>query len=115
MGRKPAIYWKNAPKEVQDYIVLAILKSYSGQDQIMRDEAIRSCGITGQTIMLAVKSMGYDSYPMIGFDPKKGGSLINLPKDQYHLHDDNHWKGSKRSPTGGGQLSLSDVVIMDHF
>ena len=32
-----------------------------------RDEAMRSCGIAGQTLMLAAKAMGYDSCPMIGF------------------------------------------------
>ena len=44
---------------------------YEGKDQLQRDEAMRSCGIAAQTIMLAAKSMGYDSNPMIGFDPQK--------------------------------------------
>jgi nitroreductase len=113
--KNPARYWKNAPKEVQDYIVPAILKSYRGQNQLMRDEAIRSCGIAAQTIMLAVKSMGYDSCPMIGFDPKKVGSLINPPKDHTVCMMITIGKAVKKAQPRGGQLPLSDVVITDHF
>jgi len=113
--KNPARYWKNAPKEVQNCIVPAILKSYSGQDQFMRDEAIRSCGIAAQTIMLAVKSMGYDSCPMIGFDPKEVGSLINLPRDHMICMMITIGKAVKEAQLRGGQLPLSDVVIMDHF
>ena len=113
--KNPARYWENAPKEVQDYIVPAILKSYRGQDQFIRDEAIRSCGIAAQTIMLAVKSMGYDSCPMIGFDPKEVGNLINLPEDHVICMMITIGKAVKEAQPRGGQLPLSDVVIMDHF
>lgn len=113
--KNPSRYWKNAPKEVQDYIVPAILKSYSGQDQFMRDEAIRSCGIAAQTIMLATKSMGYDSCPMIGFDQKEVESLINLPKDHIICMMIAIGKAVKEAQLRGGQLPLRDVVITDHF
>ncbi|QLH08230.1 nitroreductase family protein [Candidatus Nitrosotenuis sp. DW1] len=113
--KNPERYWKNAPKEVQDYIVPAILKSYSGQDQLMRDEAIRSCGIAAQTIMLASKSMGYDSCPMIGFDPKEVGNLINLPKDHIICMMITVGKAVKEAQPRGGQLPLSDVAVTDHF
>ncbi|HSA98329.1 MAG TPA: nitroreductase family protein [Candidatus Nitrosotenuis sp.] len=113
--KNPARYWKNAPKEVQDYIVPAILETYRGQDQFMRDEAIRSCGIAAQTIMLAVKSMGYDSCPMVGFDPKRVGALINLPEDHMICMMITIGKAAKEAQPRGGQLPLSDVVITDHF
>ncbi len=68
--KDPARYWKNAPKSTQDYLVPAIIEAYKGQDQFQRDEAIRSCGMAAQTIMLAAKAMDYDSCPMIGFIPE---------------------------------------------
>ena len=77
----PGQYWKNATKEAQDFLVPAIGPFYEGKEQLQRDEAMRSCGIAAQTIMLAAKSMGYDSNPMIGFDPQKVAEIINLPKD----------------------------------
>jgi len=79
--KNPEQYWKNAPKEAQDFLVPAMGPFYEGKDQLQRDEAMRSCGIADQTIMLAAKSMGFDSNPMIGFDPQKIAEIINLPDD----------------------------------
>lgn len=79
--KSPEEYWRDADKAVQDMIVPMIGTFYEGNDQLQRDEALRSVGIISQTLMLAVKSYGYDSCPMIGFDPEKVASEINLPKD----------------------------------
>ncbi len=79
--KEPAKYWRNAPKEAQDMLVPWMGEFYRGNEQLQRDEALRSVGLIAQTIMLFVKAMGYDSCPMIGFDPDKVGELINLPDD----------------------------------
>ncbi len=71
--------------------------------------------LTAQTIMLASKSMGYDSCPMIGFDPKEVGSLINLPKDHLICMMITIGKAVKEAQPRMGQLPLSEVVITDHF
>ena len=57
---------------------------------------MRSCGIAGQTLMLAAKAMGYDSCPMIGFMIAVG-------------------KAVKPAMPKGGQLALSEVVVQDRF
>jgi len=108
-------YWKNASKEIQDFMVPAIEKFYKGNDQIQRDEALRSIGIAAQTLMLSAKSVGYDSCPMIGFDPEKIAELVNLPKD--HIIGMMLVIGKAKSPANprGGQLSLDEVVINDRF
>ena len=46
-------YWVNAPQPVQDMIVPMIPKFYEGNAGLQRDEAMRSLGIAGQTLMLA--------------------------------------------------------------
>jgi len=111
----PAQYWKNAPKEAQDFLVPAIGPFYEGKEQLQRDEAMRSCGIAGQTIMLAAKSMGYDSNPMIGFDPQKVAEIINLPKDHVISMLMVIGKQTKPAMPRGGQLPLGDVVFTDKF
>ena len=73
--------WKDAPKETQNIILPMIHGFYDKNPELRRDEAIRSVSIFSQTLMLAVKSLGYDSCPMIGFDNKALSELINLPKD----------------------------------
>jgi nitroreductase len=113
--RDPKRYWKNASKEVQDFIVPSILKFYSGNNLLQHDEALRSIGIASQTLMLAAKSAGYDSCPMIGFDPQKVAELINLPED--HMIGMMLVIGKAKSPANprGGQLSLDEVVFTDRF
>jgi len=113
--KDPQRYWKNASKEVRDFIIPAIEKYYKGNDQLQHDEALRSIGIASQTLMLAAKSAGYDSCPMIGFDPQKVAELVNLPKD--HIIGMMLVIGKAKSPANprGGQLSLDEVVINDRF
>ena len=66
--RDPQRYWRNAPKEVQDFLVPAIDVYYREKPQVERDEGMRSCGLVGQTIMLMGLELGYQSCPMDGFD-----------------------------------------------
>lgn len=113
--KDPARYWKNASQVARDYLVPAIIKSYGGQDQFQRDEAIRSCGMAAQTIMLAAKAMEYDSCPMIGFDPKQVAKLINLPDDHMIAMMITIGKALKPAAPRGGQLPLDEVVFNDHF
>ncbi|MDH3395209.1 MAG: nitroreductase family protein [Nitrosopumilus sp.] len=111
----PGQYWKNTPKEAQDFLVPAIGPFYEGKEQLQRDEAMRSCGIAAQTIMLAAKSMGYDSNPMIGFDPQKVAEIINLPKDHVISKLMVIGKQTKPAMPRGGQLPLDNVVFTDKF
>ena len=113
--KNPSQYWKNAPKEAQDFLVPAIGPFYEGNEQLQRDEAIRSCGIAAQTIMLTVKSMGYDSNPMIGFDPQKVADIINLPKDHVISMLIVIGRQTKPAMPRGGQLPLDNVIFTDKF
>ncbi len=111
----PAQYWKDAPKEAREFLVSAMGPFYEGKDELQRDEAMRSCGIAAQTIMLTAKSMGYDSNPMIGFDPKKVSEIINLPENHVISMLMAIGKQTKPAMPRGGQLSLDSVVFTDKF
>ena len=114
--KQPERYWKNAPPEAQQMIVPAIGQFYqSGGDRVQRDEAMRSCGIASQTLMLAAKAMGYDSNPMIGFDPEAVGKLINLPEDHVVAMMLVIGKAAAPARPRGGQLILSEVLVHDRF
>ena len=113
--KNPEQYWKNAPKEAQDFLISAMGPFYEGKDELQRDEAMRSCGIVAQTIMLAAKSMGYDTNPMIGFDPEQVADIINLPHDHVISMLIAIGKQIKSAMPRGGQLPLSDVVFIDKF
>ena len=113
--REPRRYWRDAPQEVADFLVPAIDGYYRDKPQIMQDEAMRSCGIAAQTIMLAAKAMGYDSCPMDGFDFEKVGELINLPEDHSIAMFVAVGKGTKEPWPRPGQLEYGEVVIKDRF
>jgi nitroreductase len=113
--KQPKRYWVNAPKEVQKFILPAIDQYYRGKDQVQRDEAMRSCGITAQTLMLAAKSMGYDSCPMDGFDFEKVAKLIRLPADHVIAMFVAIGKGTKEPWPRPGQLDLNEVIINNKF
>ncbi len=113
--REPARYWRNTPKEVQDFLLPAIDQYYRGKEPVQRDEAMRSCGIAAQTLMLAAKAMGYDSCPMDGFDFEAVGELIRLPADHVIAMFVAIGKGIKPPWLRGGQLGLDEVVIIDRF
>ena len=113
--KEPGRYWANAPKEVQELKVPTIDSYYRGKDQVQRDAAMRSCGIAAQTLMLAAKSLGYDSCPMDGFDFEEVAKLINLPDDHVLTMFVAIGKGTKEPWDRPGQLSLDNVVVKNSF
>jgi nitroreductase len=113
--KNPDRYWKDAPKEARDFLVPAIDKYYRGKEQVQRDEAMRSCGIAAQTLMLAAKAMGYDSCPMDGFDFDAVGRLIQLPKDHVISMFVVVGKAVQPAWPRPGQLPLAEVIRYNHF
>ncbi|MBK1826775.1 nitroreductase family protein [Haloferula rosea] len=111
----PAVYWSHAPQEVQDILGPAIRPFYEGKDQLIRDEAIRSSALAGMTLMLAAKGMGYDSCPMVGFDPEAVAELIQLPDDHALSFMIAVGKETKPAWPRGARLPDSKVVIQDRF
>ena len=113
--KHPQRYWRNVPDDVRDGIVTAINEYYRDREQVQRDEAMRSCGIAAQTLMLVAKSMGYDSSPMDLSDFDEVAKLIQLPKDHVIAMFVAVGKGVREPWPRAGQLSLADVTLVDHF
>ena len=113
--REPRRYWRNMPLEFQDSIVPAIDAYYRGKDQVQRDEAMRSCGILAQTLMLTAKAMGYDSCPIVGFDFAAVGKLIGLPDDHVISMMLAIGKAATPAPPRGGQLPAEEILVIDKF
>lgn len=113
--KEPGRYWKNAPEPVREFMIPSIDQYYRGRDQVQRDEAMRSCGIAAQTLMLAAKAMGYDSCPMDGFDFDAVGKLVNLPDDHVIAMFVVVGKGTQEAWPKPGQLPLDEIVIENKF
>jgi nitroreductase len=111
----PARYWAHAPQEVQDILVPALTPFYEGKPQLTRDEAMRSSALAGMTLMLAAKGLGYDSCPMVGFDPEAVAKLINLPAHCVLSFMIAVGKPTKPAWPRGERLPDSEVVIHDKW
>lgn len=114
-SNNPERYWAHAPKEVQDILVPALVPFYEGKPQLIRDEAMRSTGLAGMTIMLAAKGMGYDSCPMVGFDPDAVSKLINLPETHAISYMIAVGKETKPAWPRGERLPDSEVIIENRY
>ena len=113
--REPGRYWRNAPQEVQDFLLPALAGYYRGKPEIERDEGMRSCGLAGMTIMLLARELGYDSCPMDGFDYEAVGRIIDLPQDHAIAFMIAIGKSTKQPWPKPGQLPLADVLFENRF
>jgi nitroreductase len=88
---------------------------YDGKPQLIRDEAIRSSALAGMTLMLGAREFGYESCPMVGFDPEKVAELIRLPNGFIISFMIAVGKQAKPAWDRGPRLPDSQVVIRDRF
>ncbi|WP_298139275.1 nitroreductase family protein [Acidiferrobacter sp.] len=113
--RQPERYWRNAPADVSEGMLTAIDNYYRGRESVERDEAMRSCGIAAQTLMLAAQDLGYDSCPMDLADFDAVGRLIRLPKDHVIGLFVAIGKAAGAPWPRSGALAHNDVVYKDGF
>ena len=113
--KEPERYWRTAPQEVRDFLIPTIDNYYRGNSEAQRDEAICSCGIAAQTLMLAAKATGYDSCPMDGFDFPAVAQLVRLPADHIVVMLVAIGRATQAARPRGGQLPLDEVVVTDRF
>lgn len=114
-AKNPQRYWENAPQPVQDFLLPMIAPFYEGKEQLQRDEAMRSVGFIAQTLMLSAKAMGYDSCPMIGFDPAAVAEIIKLPSDHAIGMLLVIGKATQPAQPKGGYLPLNEIIIENQF
>jgi len=112
---RPERYWADADEATQSVLLPMLRSFYTGKSQLQRDEAMRSCGMAAQTLMLSAKALGYDTCPMIGFDDGAVADLINLPSGHVISMIITIGKATKDANVRGGQLTLSEVLVDDHF
>jgi nitroreductase len=112
---RPQRYVANADEATQTMLLSMLESFYTGKEQTQRDEAMRSCGIAAQSMMLTAKAMGYDTCPMIGFDTEKVAEQINLPAGHVIVMMITIGKSAKPAHPRGGQLPLDEVLIKNTF
>ncbi len=113
--KEPERYWSQAPEEQRGGILEAIRMYYEDNPQRQRDEALRSCGIAAQTLMLAATAMGYESCPMDLSDFDAVAELIGLPEDHLIALFVAIGRGTEAPWPRGGKLPYDEVILADRF
>jgi len=63
-----------------DHIVSSVTSFYESRgESFLHDEAIRNASLSAMLFMLAAKDKGWDTCPMIGFDPVEVSMHLNIP------------------------------------
>lgn len=69
-------------KQEYDMAVESVLSFYEGRGEgFQKEEAVRSASLSAMLFMLIAKDKGWDTCPMIGFDPDAVRELLNVPED----------------------------------
>lgn len=103
-------YLRNAPAPVREIFAPMIDDMYGENDAIARDEDCRSVGLSAMNLMLMATEMGYQSCPLIGFDPAQVSEIIQLPEDHAPLMLVVVGKGTKGAWDRLGVLDFEEVV-----
>ena len=107
-------YLRKAPEEVRGMFG-GMIPGFYGSEAMERDEALRTVGLAGMTMMLLAKDMGYDSCPMIGFDPAKVAEIVGLPEDHPPMMMVTIGKAKEPARPRMGLLDFEEFVSMDRF
>jgi putative NAD(P)H nitroreductase len=63
-------------------MIQSIYNTYEGKgEQFQLEEAIRNASLSAMLFMLIAKDRGWDTCPMIGFDPEGVKTLFNIPEN----------------------------------
>lgn len=72
-------------KQQYDFLVNDTMSLYETRGPVFqRDDAIRNASLSSMLFMLAAKEKGWDTCPMIGFDPDQIRQILNID-DQYEV------------------------------
>ena len=72
-------------KQEYDDMVHDTVSFYQSRgEEFLRDEAIRNGSLSSMLLMMAAKEKGWDTCPMIGFDPLKVKEVLNI-SEQYEV------------------------------
>ena len=105
----------HAPSDVLDQLVPIIEGIYVGNDELQRDEAIRSGSLAAMTLMLVAEAEGLATCPLIGFDPERVCEAIRLPDGHIPVLIVCLGKRGEVDPFPTSRLPLEETVRLESF
>jgi nitroreductase len=100
-------------RELRDNLVSQIEGAYADKLRAQMDATL-NCGLTAMQLMLAAKSMGYDTCPMGGFNPQKLVTEFQVPDRYFPVMLVSVGKAAQPARPSE-RLSLNELVIRETF
>jgi len=111
----PEYLWKNSPENVNSVVQKTIKKYYTENPLYIRDNAVTSCGLAAQNLMLAATSMGYASTPMADYNHDQLSQIIQLPQNHIISMCIAIGKKTRDAPPRAGNMDYNEVVYYNNF
>ena len=108
-------FLRDAPGPVQELFKPMVMDFYEGKESLQRDESCRTVGMAAMNLMLRAQEMGFNSCPMIGFDPVQVAEIVGLDETHPALMLVAVGKGTGETKGRLGLLNLEEIVSVDHF
>lgn len=105
------------PEDEYKQMMDSINGLYEGRGaDFQRDEAIRNASLSAMMFMLIAKDKGWDTCPMIGFDPDQMRSVFDIP-ERYEpaLLITIGKEDTKNRRLRGYRKNVNEFVSFDHF
>jgi len=112
--KEPQRYWVNAPQDVADSMISNSHQIYANNDQLQRDEGMRSASMASMALMLKAQEMGLDSCAM-ACDEQRMAELVKLPDDHAICMLLAIGKRIDEPYPRPGLVSVDDVLIKNSF
>lgn len=107
--------WQHVPEPARAELVGTIRHFYADDDQLQRDEAMRSAALAAQNLMLAGKGLGLDSCPMDGYQVDDVARLIGLPGDHLICMYVALGRALEAPPPRASRLPRERLIIENRF
>ena len=112
---KSEYLWRNVPENIFSHVQETIKKYYYENPLYIRDDAVKSCALAAQNLMLAATSMGYSSTPMADYNHDQLATIINLPQNHIISMCIAIGKQTRDAPPKAGDMRFDEVVYYNNF
>ena len=109
------VIYDHLPEETTARLVGMIESFYGDAPQLQHDEAMRSGSLAAMTLMLVASEMGWDTCPMIGYDPAKVSQILSIPTDHITVMMICLGKAANTQRERAARYQLSEVVSLEGF
>ena len=111
----PEHVWRYAPENVISHVKNTLQEYYSKNPLYIRDDAVKSCALAAQNLLLAATSLDYDSTLLSDYNHAKLSQIIELPQNYIITMCIAIGKKTRIAAPKTGDMDFDEVVYYNTF